>query len=470
MDPQLPGVSPTGAGTPHASVPCEQAIFTSVRTAMGQGYRLIASSPGLTPEEKTEITKRSPSHGGLCNADNGSAVAFYPLPGGRLCAALSCAAGQEQSGRGGLRIYTRAAVLDRSSFDKFAGNPLNVLRALEQSGLATPDLEPAKTLPVVHLAPDARCRSDETLEALDRVGRDWLIFMLQAALAERRVILAGTDDPLVLIEAVLLGLPNSVRESVSFASGLTFSIGRAFTLTAVSGDTRGIERIIRGHPLALVHPQAHTPPPPLELGEWSRMVTEYWNESAHVELARFTGEAFEDCSPEALERVAALRNETSRASVSGAAELLVLALRRVTQGTADGLENRLLADLLSTIRMRLQRIWSTAGQQELVQEWPALVDLVRKSPLAFQHLTPLVGLVLTRLAITTPLKAMEYALEIAGDPMVRTLESELDNVAEAVEAQQPQADSGQTRLANKLLDKWRTAFPHLPSSSVAIRT
>ena len=47
-------------------VRCEQAIFTSVRSATGQGYQLIASSAGICAEEKVEITKRSASHESIC--------------------------------------------------------------------------------------------------------------------------------------------------------------------------------------------------------------------------------------------------------------------------------------------------------------------------------------------------------------------------------------------------------------------
>ena len=45
---------------------CDQAIFTSIRGPMGEGYRIVAASRGLRPEEKQAITRLSPSHEALC--------------------------------------------------------------------------------------------------------------------------------------------------------------------------------------------------------------------------------------------------------------------------------------------------------------------------------------------------------------------------------------------------------------------
>ncbi|MBU0718028.1 MAG: hypothetical protein KJ749_07255, partial [Planctomycetes bacterium] len=104
----------------YASIKCDCAIFTSVRTSMGEGYRIIAASRGLRPDEKQVITRNSPSHNGTCappssaDAETPTVVgaAFYPLPPGRLCVALSTHAGAEHTGRGGPRVYTYNVVFD----------------------------------------------------------------------------------------------------------------------------------------------------------------------------------------------------------------------------------------------------------------------------------------------------------------------------------------------------------------------
>ena len=89
------------------SVTCDQAIFSSVRTPMGQGYQIVAASKGLTPGEKREINQHSPSHGGLCqDGPDAKGVAWYPLSSGRLALAHSADAGAEHSGRGARRTWT----------------------------------------------------------------------------------------------------------------------------------------------------------------------------------------------------------------------------------------------------------------------------------------------------------------------------------------------------------------------------
>ena len=75
---------------PGDTLTCDQAIFTSVRTPMGEGYRIIAASRGLSSPEKQAITRMSPSHGALCVSPVGeegsqvdpSAASFYALLSG----------------------------------------------------------------------------------------------------------------------------------------------------------------------------------------------------------------------------------------------------------------------------------------------------------------------------------------------------------------------------------------------------
>ncbi len=463
MDTPLSGMTATltaGEAAAHAAVRCDQAVFTSVRTPGGEGYRIIAAGTGLTPEEKTEITKRSPSHGGLCGGNaQATGVAFYPLPTGRLCAALSYTAGQEPSGRGGLRVYTRAVLFDRAAFAAFAHNPFNIFRAMETCGLGTPELTPEKTLPPLELPAGTTSRATASTAAVERVGVDWVSFVVQATLTGQCLILAGDDDARDLIEAALLCLPASRRADVSFACGLKFSIGRALSLAGVAGDTTAAERIIRGHPLTLVRLRADVPPPPFERGEWARMMAEHWAEAAWGELLDFTAQPFPDGSYPALERIAALRNEASRASVSGAAEILASAAQRLAQAAADAFEQRLVDDLLRTIRMRLEDLWAQAGAAELTANWPALLALVEQSPETFRHLARLVGRVLRRLSEVSPGTALEHALDLAGTTTARVIAPDLQTVLDAVERWLPRADPASSTSFRKTRDRFRAAFP-----------
>ncbi|MCK4658445.1 MAG: hypothetical protein KAV82_02895 [Phycisphaerae bacterium] len=444
-----------------ARVPCDQAVFTSIRTPTGEGYRLIASSPGLTGREKTEITKHCPSHGGLCGDDErATGLAFYQLPGERLCATFSCTAGKEQSGRGGLRIYTHAVVFDRQFLSAFAYNPFNIFQAMETAGLTTPELKRDKHLPAIELAATPTRDGVESGKAVARVGAEWLGYLLHTACNGERVIVSGADDPRDLIETVLLGIPGPFRADVSFGCGLRFSIGRAFTLTGVFGDITTTKRIIRGQPLLLLHPALDLSPPPFERGAWVRMVDDYWASKDCHALVEFTSQAFPDCSPATLERIAALRNDTRFASSADAAEVLTIANRRRGQTLLSRFEHRLLDDLLVTIRRRLEQLWSQADEAELVRCWPELMTLVGKSPEeAFRQLIPVVGLVLRRLSHTSPLIALEHALEIGEKATIQALKVDLQEVADTARRRLRQAEPGQFKRAMALLDRWANTFP-----------
>ena len=463
MDSELSGVivMPSAvAPVTVAAVPCDQAVFTSVRTPMGEGYRIISASAGLTPAEKTAIAKQSPSHGGLCAGDKqAKAIAFHQLPGGRLCAALSCTAGKEHSGRGGSRIYTRAVVFAKESFSAFAYNPFNVFRAMESAALDTPELKPQKTPPGIELPGNYTQREEETTAAVARVGVDWLSYILQAARADQRLVLACDDESHCLIEAVLLGLPAPMRQDVSLAFGLKFSIGRAFTLTGITGDTAATERIIRGHPVALVRPGAEGAPPEFERSEWQRMVADHWTAATARDLQEFSARMSADCSMAAQERIAALHNDARRAATEDAGGLLRLAGRRLAPADGDGFERGLRKDLADTVRMRLERIWSRADARELTADWPALLTLASRSSDGFRLGAALIGLVLRRLALMSPVAALECALEIDDQHVLQAIKADLRDVHVAVERWLPQAEPDQVRHVDALLARWTAITP-----------
>ena len=64
---------------------CDQAIFTSIRTPMGEGYRVIAASRGVRPNEKQSITRNSPSHDSLCVAPSDTDRADFGEIGRASC-------------------------------------------------------------------------------------------------------------------------------------------------------------------------------------------------------------------------------------------------------------------------------------------------------------------------------------------------------------------------------------------------
>ena len=95
------------------AVTCDQAIFTSIFSPTGTGYRLVSASKGLLQDEKQCIIAHSPSHDGLCDpSPDAEGCCFYELPSGRYAIAHSRHAGVEQSGRGALTAGKLMTYLD----------------------------------------------------------------------------------------------------------------------------------------------------------------------------------------------------------------------------------------------------------------------------------------------------------------------------------------------------------------------
>lgn len=462
------------AHVPSGAVRCDQAVFTSVRTSTGQGYRIIAASPGLTPEEKNEISARSPSHGGLCGSDEGArGVAFNALKSGRLCAALSSTAGREQTGRGGLRIFTRAVVFAADDLARFGHNPFRVLRAMEAQGLDQPELNLPQTLPVTQLLPAQALRHATPLSELRDISLSWLSFLLRGAMTGRAVILAANEGVEGVaegaLETVVSAVPGALRRKISFSRGLKFSIGRPFTLSEVSGDTAATERIIHGHPITLVRPTGTSTPPRGEAGDWERMAETYWAAGEFAELEVFASQDFPDVSRAALDRIAALRIEAREASAaSGVDCLLTLADRRLRVPERREMESRLLADLLSVIRTRLDQLWSSAAQAELAAAWIRVRALMQDCSAGSAFTTELAGLVLRKLAALNPPLALEHSLALASAPSRGVISNDLSAVLGSVERWSADAPPAELRPVAESLKRWRQAYPYIEHAGIVM--
>ena len=273
------------------AVACDQAIFTSVRAPMGEGYRISAASKGLGVDEKQCITQHSPSHDALLIRSPGAkAAAFYGLPTGRLCVALSLHAGAEHTGRGGQRVYTHAIVIDRAGFEEFGYNPFQVLRAMESAGATAPKLKPPPVLEHIRLIATSFCGHSDAQRAPEGVSLPWRTFILDRLLSRERLLLVHPEDGFSLVEHVLLGLPGSARIDVSFGLGLRFSAGRRFTLGVLSEDERLLQGRIAGQNVRLISPHSEEAPA-TPASEWLTFVRRHWEQGAQVLLNDRTSRA-----------------------------------------------------------------------------------------------------------------------------------------------------------------------------------
>lgn len=433
-----PDAPPDQDGT-SVTVHCDQAIFTSVRSAVGSGYRLVAASRGLRAEEKQQIVKRSPSHEGLCHTGpDAIGISFYPLSSGRLGVAYTCCAGLEQSARGGQRVYTRVALLQPHDFGRFGYNPFQVVRSLVASGQAEPDLEPPPELPTLRLLggyePDFNGLSD----CVDQVGSGWLRCVLSRVLQGQPVVVVG-DFPLpALIESVLLGLPGLLRARLSFTAGLRYSLGRGFELSALTGDAARLQQTLRGQGIDLLQPAVDRPAPTPSHAAWGQMVQRRWEQGRWDDLDDLTSRHYLDCSIASSEVYGRLCCRRDELEDLDAGELTAMLGEYVGTTPPDELATELTVALVSDALRRLADLLSTAPLDDLTRHWGAVANLWRRPPATAAWLAPLVGAMLKRMTRLSPIEAAQAASRIVADvrarpdhsPVRQALDDLLDHLGE----------------------------------------
>lgn len=216
----------------------EQAIFTSIRGERMEGYQLAAWSSGIDAEQAKELSAWGPAHESLLSEQPGAtSVNFHLLRSGLGCLSKTTLAGAEYSGRHGGRVYTQLFLIPRAGFDRFAGNPFQVLRALTAGAkIRVCDKIPPQ-LPSLPLIGRATATTEElvapVLASLDPEVLAELVLAVQSGPA---VAVASPLRAERLFEAVLLLLPPEERWGISFSTGLRFSSRRLFRFYAAPSD------------------------------------------------------------------------------------------------------------------------------------------------------------------------------------------------------------------------------------------
>jgi len=232
----------------------EQAIFTSARTGHGDGYQVVARSPGVVEAEARELSTWGPSHGALnSRRDEASSVNFHQLGSGRFCISKTVAAGGEYSQRGGARIYTQSLLVAPEIFARFANNPFAVLRAAWAKGvLAVHEAPPAK-LPAFSLVGRSTSIDEGLLGQLAdhwkaaRVGR-----LVAAAMSDGCKLLVGAEKNETLFGGLINCFPLECRPDLTFTTGLRYSPRRPYRLTTTEDDTATVRHAARLEAVSVV--------------------------------------------------------------------------------------------------------------------------------------------------------------------------------------------------------------------------
>jgi hypothetical protein len=239
----------------------EQAIFTSARTDRSRGYQLVAASPGIDSEDARILATWGPSHGSLCDAGpGGSSVNFYPLPSGRWCIGHSVAAGEEYSGRGGYRLYTRSFVVGSETLARFANNPFALVRVIRGRGLLSVENSPATTLPPIELPGDSPAVDEGVLSSfVELLGTERVAWLVESLFTAESLIIVGRENRELLLAGLLNCFPLECRLELSFATGLIYSPRRPFRINALATDSAEVRRLKR-HPQISVFEVNDEPP------------------------------------------------------------------------------------------------------------------------------------------------------------------------------------------------------------------
>jgi GTPase-associated protein 1, N-terminal domain type 2 len=286
----------------------EHAVFTSASTRMGQGYRIVAASAGITAAEKQQIATSSPSHEAMCDAaDDAVGIAFYRLPSGRFCVARTCHAGLEQTGRGGKRVLTRAYVVSVEQLDTFGFNPFALLHAVSQAQPESDEDIPSGTLEPIDVSTDYASDPGVIHATLDAVGESAWLYLLSRTMTDGCLIVANHECPATVLESVFLGIPRLLRAQCTFSIGLKFALSRRLRFHVVSADLSRVQRSVRGQDIDCLEDLKQARVPDAERHLWTQLASDCCQTGCLDSLVTLTDLPFDETDVEAMEDIARLQ-------------------------------------------------------------------------------------------------------------------------------------------------------------------
>lgn len=350
----------------------DHAIFTSSATRMAQGYRIVASSAGLTSDEKKQITTASPSHSAMCPVNNENVgLSFYPLQSGRYCIARTTHAGLEQTARGGKRVLTHSFVLTADQFLTFDNNPFTVLNALDAGNAFEFDELPKGLLEPIELVDVAPTTTPNNTIAANPATS----ILLANAFATDSLIAAGVENIADLLEAALTFLPKRLRTEYSFTIGLKFALARRYRLHAIAEADLATKRVVRGQPIQLVEDLLENAPE-LPSNAWVDLWSDCVRTNTLTGLASLANEGFDNTDDHTLSEVA-----TYQKAINHITEEPLMSLLAAWQPITDeelpetDIERTMLDRYMTAKKMQTINAIGNADENTLKKCWQWLVRL-----------------------------------------------------------------------------------------------
>lgn len=351
-----PGAVVDPPEAPAGTVPVEQAIFTSIRSPLGRGYRIVAASSGISTDEKKEIVQCAPSHGSLCaSSPTACGLASFELRSGRRCLFLTRNAGVEHTARGGCRVHTHVLVMDQETYRRFRYDPLEVetaaLAKIDEELLRSPPTRlDALTLGVQTREP--RSRQTDAAPRLPSATAKRVAGILRAVLDRRRTLVAGAPAPRDILRWTLGATPAAFRARLSVSYGLRFSPARSFQLVFADVDRSEAERVVGDGSIEIRYWDAPVPQARSSFDAWLRFVRERWDAGRHDDINRLSSQLAQEESGQALEQIATLCTDIERVGQANPA-LLDRLIQRHSRVMPNGETHaRLLAEFENAVKAR----------------------------------------------------------------------------------------------------------------------
>ena len=334
-------------------VDVDHAVFTSVRSPTGEGYRIVAASSGIRPNEKTEITRRCPSHGALCGTESdASGLMGFMLPTGRFGITYSLYAGTEHTARGGQRVYTHVVLLDAPTYRRFGCNPLHVCAALRSAVGAVPDMAPAAVLDPMPLPLPKTADGLATIPP--KIGIDGhidqLANMLAHVVSDCRTVVADVESPLSVLELIVTAMPAFMREGFSFSIGVKFAPSRQTHLALIDANASETQRLLRGQNVQFAA-MGSIPAKSSPYQSWIRLVHRWWSQRRYGDLCWLTNRLSRKIPPGTLGWIATICNDVDRIADAEVPVLKDLAAKYNGFMADDPVE----AELVGRLQVKLER-------------------------------------------------------------------------------------------------------------------
>lgn len=285
----------------------DQAIFTSVRSPTGAGYRIIAASPAVNRQEKAEIIRRAPSHASLDRPDpDAAALLAFPIGTDRYCVGLSQHAGKEHTARGGERVYTHFVILNRQDYELFGTHPLTVQTALSTAVGGAPQLKPPPSLEQLTLRTPPKPMRVQNCHIAPYCNVPAVLRICQAMLQGEKLLVTDPVEGCHLLDQTMTCLPAAVRRGLAVSIGLKFSPGRRLQLCIVrqgESQTRMAPSGMKARLLDAANPPNRTQS---RYDAWLDLIEHHLESGRMMEMRHLTAEMTEDACPESLTRIATL--------------------------------------------------------------------------------------------------------------------------------------------------------------------